>query len=142
MHVRTGEFLQLDKQLFARDIASTLVELLRQKNLTAKQAARRYDLDPATIANLQKGICSLGTLLKIALVEGRALWEQLGDEVFGETLDAYEERRLQQIIDEANDAQERLVRLRARREALDARAVDAVSALDRDGPHRDRVRNG
>jgi len=123
--------MPLDRQLFPRDIASSVAKFLEQKGLTAKQASVRYSIDQTTAENIRKGVCGLGTLLKIVLTEGRDLWESLGDEIYGETLDAYEERRLQKIMEEAADAQERLVRLRARREAMDARADHALSALDR-----------
>jgi transcriptional regulator with XRE-family HTH domain len=134
--------MPLDRQLFGRNIAETLADFLRQRKLTAKQAARRYGIDPSTAENIRKGVVSLNTLLKIALVEGRDLWNWLGDEIYGETLDAYEERRLQQIINEAADARQKLVRLRARREALASDAADGLDALDRPQAYGDGVRHG
>lgn len=131
-----------DRQLFPRDIAEAVAAYLRWRGLTAKQAARRYDMDPATAANIPKGVCALGTLLKVALVEGRAFWEWIGDQVYGETFDQYEERRLQQIIEEANDARDKLVRLRERRTEMETRAARAVSALDRAPPPDDGLRHG
>jgi transcriptional regulator with XRE-family HTH domain len=131
MTSRSLDFMRLDRQLFARDIASALVEFLRQRGLTAKQAARRYDMDAATIANLPKGVCAMGTLLKIAIVEGRDLWEALGDEIYGETLDAYEERKLQAIIERTENAKRLSDERLARRRDLGARADALVALRDR-----------
>lgn len=142
MHARMNDFMSLDRRLFPRDIADALAEHLKNKGYTAKQASRRYDIDQSTAENLRKGVCALSTLLKIVLVEGRDLWNALGDEIYGETLDAYEERRLLQIINEASDAEKRLVQLRARREVLDARATSAVSALDRPASDANGLRHG
>lgn len=140
MTARSLDFLPFERQLFPRDIAAAVAEFLRQRGLTAKDASRRYGLDLATVQNIPKGVCALGTLLKIALVEGRDFWTRVGDEIYGETLEQYEERRLTQIIEEAADAQARLVQLRERREALATRSVDAVAAFDRSLADERRVR--
>lgn len=134
--------MPLDRQLFPRDIAGALAELIGQRARSSKQIARSYDIDPSTAENLRKGHLSLQTLLKIAIVEGRDLWEALGDSIYGETLAEHEERRLQQIIKEADHARERLVQLRARREALDSRAADAAADFDRTEGVRRRGEHG
>lgn len=142
MTSRSLAILADDRQLFPRSIAEAVGVFLRERGLSAKQAARRYDIDPATAANIPKGVCAIGTLLKIAVVEGRAFWNWIGDQIYGETQDEWEERQLLQIINEADDARQKLVRLRARREALAADAADALDLLDRPGPHEHGARHG
>lgn len=123
MASRSLDFMPLDRQLFPRDIAAALAKFLEQRNLTAKQAAAKYKIDQATAENIRKGVCGLGTLLKVALVEGRDLWEVLGDEIYGETQDQYEERKLQQIIEGTENAKRLADERVARRRALEARAA-------------------
>ena len=143
MTVRSLEFMRLDRCLFPRDVAESLVKLLEQKGkLTSKQRAARYGIDQTTAENLRRGVLSLQTLIKIVLREGRELWNALGDEIFDETQEQWEERLLQQRIEEGSHAQERLVRLRARREDVEARATNALAALDGAPVCRTGLRNG
>lgn len=131
MTSRSLDFMPLDRQMFGRNIAEMLADFLRQRKMTAKQAARRYGIDPTTAENIRKGVVSLNTLLKIVVVEGRDLWNAIGDEIYGESQEQYEERRLLEIINEATNAREKLIRLRARREALDASALELFAPDDR-----------
>lgn len=114
--------MTLGRQLFRRNIAEALAELLGQRYSTAKQLARAVDIDPSTAENMRKGHLSVPTLQKVLDVEGRALWEKLGDELFGETFYQFEERRIAAAIREAQHAQSNLVRLRAQGSELLASA--------------------
>jgi hypothetical protein len=138
------DFMQLDRQLFSLSIGEALCALARQKypRDTAKHLARAWDIDPATAANVVRGHASERTLTKAIKAEGWGLLAHLGAALTGETFHQYEERQLQQIIERAADASQKLVHLRARREALAAQSLDPDALGDR-GPsdeHRDRGR--
>lgn len=126
------EFLPLDLQLFDLSVGEAMADLVRQRypRDTAKHIARAWNIDASTAANVVRGHCSERTLTKALKAEGWALIEALGATITGETYAQYEERKLQSIIEEGVRARENLVRLHARREALETRAADAVDALD------------
>lgn len=128
--------MPLGRQMFRRSLAEALAAFLGQRHSTAKQIARATGIDPSTAENLRKGHLSVTTLEKVLSVEGRGLWERLGDELFGETFHEYEERRLRTIIQEAEDARENLVRLRARAAAVESRtwALDDLRPRQGDEP--------
>ena len=105
----------------AKTVGDALRDLVRKRYPTnaAKVIARSWDLDPKTAKNVvTSGHVSERTLTKAVRAEGWALLEALGAELTGETFHQYEERKLQQIITEAENARENLVRLRQRREAV------------------------
>lgn len=133
-------FLHLDGQLIGGGIGEAMAALVRQKypRDTAKHVSRSWDIDPVTAANVVKGHCSTRTLAKAFQAEGWSLITALGASITGETFEEYEERRLNQIIEEAERARQNLHRIRARREALDQRAHDLLSAHDRALSHGDR----
>ncbi len=130
--LRTG-FLPLDGQLLDLGIGEAMATLVRQKypRDTAKHLSRSWDIDPTTAANVVKGHCSTRTLAKAFQAEGWGLITALGASITGETFEEYEERRLNSIIAEAENARQNLHRIRARREALDQRAHDVLDAHDR-----------
>lgn len=130
--LNTG-FLPLDGQVLGEGIGPAMAALVRHKypRDTAKQLSRRWDIDPATAANVVKGHCSTRTLAKAFQAEGWGLITALGASVTGETFEEYEDRRLNTLIQEAERARQNLHDRRARRAALDARAADAVGAFDR-----------
>jgi hypothetical protein len=135
----TWDFMTSDRQIFLRSVAEAAASLLERKYPTAKHLARACQIDPATAENLRKGSLSVRTLEKIAVTEGRGFWERLGDEIFGESFADYEERRLQAIINEAENARQNIRSLAARRAALESRALGAVDALG--GPPADGDRD-
>ena len=134
--------MPLGRQLFTRTAGDALGDLARQKYGTAKAVARAWGLDPATAANLFKGHLSVPTLMKALSVEGWGLWEALGSELTGETYHQYEERKLQRIIKEAEDARQNLVRIRARREALEQGSSDVDRSRRGEGAQQRRDRHG
>jgi hypothetical protein len=126
-----------------KTIGDALRGLIRKRwpNNAAKRIESLWDLDPKTAKNVvSHGNVSERTLTKAALAERWALWIALGEEVFGEPYEAYEERMLLQIIERADHASEKLVHLRARREALAAQSLDPDALGDRrpSAIHRDR----
>lgn len=104
-------YMPLDRQLFDRTIAEVLASLLGQRYGTAKHLARALNIETSTAENLRKGHLSVPTLEKALKVEGRDLWNRLGDELFGETDQQYEARRIAAILSEAENAITNLVRL-------------------------------
>lgn len=88
-------------------------------NNAAKKISRLWDLDPKTARNLvSQGNCSERTLTKAIRAEGWEILEALGHALTGQTHHEWEEQRLQRIIEEASHAQDRIRRLRTRRELL------------------------
>jgi hypothetical protein len=128
-----GDFLPVRKQLFGFSIGEALAELVRQRypRDTAKHIARRWDIDPATAANVLKGHASERTLTKAITAEGWDLLACLGAALTGETYSQFEERQLQQIIERAADASQKLVQLRTRREAMASQSLDPDALGDR-----------
>lgn len=132
-----SEFLPLRGQLLGAGIGEAVAELVRQKypRDTAKHLARSWEIDHATAVNVVKGHCSTRTLAKAFEAEGWELITALGASITGETFDEYEERRLNEIMKQAEHARQNLNRIRARRAELDACASVALAALD--GPRPD-----
>lgn len=125
-----GEFVGLHPQLFQLSLGETLAALARQRypRDTAKRIARAWNIDPKTAANVLLGHASERTLTKAFRAEGWALLSALGEVITGETFAQFEERRLQSIIKEAEEAHENLVRLRARSAELESRAAQLDAA--------------
>lgn len=138
-----GDFLPVRKQLFGFSIGEALAELVRQRypRDTAKHLARRWDIDPATAANVLKGHASERTLTKAIKAEGWDLLACLGAALTGESFAEYEERQLQQIIERAADASQKLVHLRARREALASQSLDPDPSVVRNLSDQPRNRS-
>lgn len=136
------DFVPVETQLFRLGIGDAMSELVRHRypRDTAKHIARAWKIDPATAANVVRGHCSERTLTKAFLAEGWALIDALGSTITGETYHEYEERKLLHIIEEGVRAQTNLHSLRARREAMEARARE-LDALDA-GPMDDACRGG
>ena len=146
MAVSGTDFLPLSKQLFARDLGAALSELARRQygpTGTAKAVAKRWGLDDETAKNLvSKGIASTTTIAKAITAEGWGLWHALGAELTGETYPEFEERRLQSIIKDAEDARENLVALRTRRAAVESSAPQLDASRSWQPASRDRDRHG
>jgi transcriptional regulator with XRE-family HTH domain len=106
------------RQLFDRTVAEILGDLLAKRYGTAKRVARAVGISVPTAENIRKGNIRIDTLEKVLRVEGRALWDKLGDELFGETFYQFEERRIAAAIMEAESVRSNLVRLRSAREEL------------------------
>jgi hypothetical protein len=142
MTAMIGNFVPADLQLFRLGIGDAMSELVRQRypRDTAKHIAKAWKIDPSTAANVVRGHCSERTLTKAFLAEGWALIDALGSTITGETYHEYEERKLLTVIEEGVRAQTNLHSLRARREAMEARARE-LDALD-SGPVDDAGRRG
>lgn len=118
----------------SKTVGDALRDLIRKRyaNNAAKRIERDWDLDPKTAKNVvTEGHVSERTLTKAFRAEGWELIIAMGTELTGETFEQFEERRLTQIINEANHARENIRSLAARRAALDARAADALETFDR-----------
>lgn len=139
----TEEFVPPRRQLFELSIGEALADLARQKypRDTAKHIARAWGIDASTAANVVRGHASERTLTKAIKAEGWGLLACLGAALTGETYEQFEERQLQQIIERAADASQKLVQLRTRREAMDSQSLDPDALGDRRpaDQHRDRA---
>jgi len=123
-------------------IGEALKRIVRDRGRdAAKRIERAWGLDPRTARNVAtEGNVSERTLTKAIKAEGWELLLELGAELTGETFEQFEERRHQRIIHEAERAQETIRTLRAKRAALDQRAVVALDAFDRSLDDRQRNR--
>jgi hypothetical protein len=135
-----GGFMRLTPQLFAHDLSSALAALARQKYGTVGNLAKAWNIDKSTAANLFRGHLSVTTLAKAIAAEGGDLWDALGREVTGESYEQRQERRLQSIIREAENARQNLHVLRTRAALLDERARELGDAFSR--PHDEPGRSG
>jgi hypothetical protein len=129
----TEAFVPLRRQLFDLSMGEALADLARQKypRDTAKHIARAWGIDASTAANVVKGHASERTLTKAIKAEGWSLLACLGAALTGETYSQFEERQLQQIIERAADASQKLVQLRTRREAMASQSLDPDALGDR-----------
>lgn len=93
-------------------------------NNAAKKIERLWGLDPKTARNVVQGNCSERTLTKAVRVEGWGLLAALGHALTGQTHHEWEEQRLQQIIDEAENAKQSIRRLRTRAQLLAEASLD------------------
>lgn len=138
-------FLPLERQLFGFSVGEAMAALVRQKypRDTAKHVARAWEIDASTAANVVKGHCSERTLTKAVRAEGWSLITALGAAITGETFEQYEERRLNEIIREAENARQNIRRMAARRAEVESRAASAVARWDRslDEPNGRKDRN-
>jgi hypothetical protein len=132
------DFLPPDRQTF-RSLDS-LGEALRAAAKaafpwnTANHLQRRWGVDPTTAENIAKGHGSARTVVKAVKAEGGdawKLWDALGELIIGESRDAYDERKLELIIEETQRARQRLEDRRARRLELEARASRLPQMADR-----------
>jgi hypothetical protein len=129
----------------AKTIGDALRDLIRRRyaNNAAKTIERDWDLDPKTAKNVvTAGHVSERTITKAVRAEGWPLLLALGAELTGETFEQFEERRLTQIIQEAEIARENIHRMAARRQTLEARTASALADLDGPEPHMDRGTSG
>lgn len=131
---RTWEIVGQDYREFPfeKTVGDALRGLVRKrwKTNAAKNIEGRWGLDPKTARNVvQQGHVSERTLTKAARAERWALWEALGEELFGETYDQY----LQGVIHEQQQLAERAKARRDHLQRLEARASELVSLLDRQG---------
>ena len=117
----------------SKTVGDALRDLIRKRyaNNAAKTIERDWDLDPKTAKNVvSAGHVSERTLTKALRAEGWPLLLALGAELTGETFEQFEERRLTQIIQEAELARENIHRMAARRQTLEARTARALADLD------------
>lgn len=98
-----------------RTIGDALRELIRARfpHHAAKKIEAIWGLDAKTARNVvSQGNVSERTLTKAAKAERWALWMALGEMMFEESYDEWEERRLRAIIEEAERDLDRVRRLR------------------------------
>lgn len=131
------DFLPPDRQLFRP--AASLGEAMRRvaerfaPTNTAKVAAKRWRLDPATGENITKGVASASTLVKAVRAEGSdawVLWDALGELIIGESREDYDERFAALLQERADHARQRLEARRARHRELEARAATHLALPD------------
>lgn len=123
-----GDFRELPLGTTVGDALRRLVRE-RFKGHTAKKIEDRWGLDARTARNVvSQGNVSERTLTKAALAERWELWAALGEELFGQSYEAWQEERLKTIIEEAERDLDRVRRLRPQAAPLHAGAVDQRSA--------------
>lgn len=132
---------QKDQQLpLGKTIGDAFRELIAQRfqHNAAKKIERLYGYDPKTAKNIvHRGCVSERSLTKAALAEGWGLWMALGEQLFGQSYADWEERRLQAIIDRAENDLDRVRRLRPTLAPVSERSFDrdASDHLDTDPQH-------
>lgn len=122
-------YMPLNRQLFDRSMGEAVAELAKQRYSTASTLAKAWDIDLTTAENVRKGHIGVRALFAAIRSEGWEFLKPLGEEVTGESLHQYEERKLESIIRDAENARQNLVRLRSRREALEQRAAGLDDVL-------------
>lgn len=113
----------------------------RWKQDTKKMAQASWEIDPKTAKNLvdegMAGAAVVAKAIKAQQAKNKDAWElwlEMGRSLIGESLDAYEERKLQEIIEKTQHAKRQMEERRARRmarRAADADAPGVVALLDR-----------
>lgn len=108
---------------------------------TPNPVARALDMDPKTARNAIDGKAGVPVITKSLQSRQKAnddhyeLWLALGQMIFGETLDQYEERKLQRIIESTENAKSLAEARASRRRHLENRAT-AVARRWTDEPRR------
>jgi hypothetical protein len=123
-------FLPPDRQLFRAldNLGEALLTVAKAAFPwnTANHVQRRWGFDPTTAENIAKGKGSAKSVVKAVKAEGVngwALWDALGELIIGESRDAFDERKLQIIIQETERVRTRIEARRVRRAELEARAA-------------------
>lgn len=129
-----GDFMPLDRPLFARDVAEALAALTRQRwpHNTTGRIAKAWGIDKSTAENLLKGKVSATTITKAIRAEGWGLLLALGEELTGQTHHEWEEQILDRIISEAERDREKVRRLREKSALVRERADRVASTLHRE----------
>jgi hypothetical protein len=123
-----------------KTVGDALRGLIRQrfKHNAAKNIESMWGLDAKTARNVvTQGNVSERTLTKAARAERWSLWMALGEELFGESYAAWEERRLQQIIEEAERDLDRVRRIRPLSADVPARSFAPPPAAFLDSTYGD-----
>lgn len=131
----TSDYMQLSPQLFDRTLGEAVAELVRQRYQNPKLLARAWDIELGTAENVWRGHASTRSLTAAVVAEGWQFIEALGATVTGETYEQYQERLLDAKLKELADAQQTVIRIRSRREALERQSPDLGGLRDRQGAH-------
>lgn len=135
MHLTGSQFMADYRQRLpeTRDLGEAFAQLLRRAyGQTPKSVAIEVDLDPRAARNALEGKAGAPIITKSLLARQKAgddhyeLWLALGQMLFGETLDEYEERKLQRLIESTQNAKTIAEARAERRRALDRRASAAI----------------
>lgn len=125
MHFMARERQSLRLQ---RNLTDAFAEVCRHLGHTPKAVAREIDQDPRTARNALEGKAGAPVITKALQARQKAsgdhyeLWLALGEMIFGESLDEYEQRKLEAIIAETENAQSLFAARQDRRRHLRARA--------------------
>lgn len=121
-----------------RNLGDAFAEALRSAFGTApKTVAREIDQDPRAARNALEGKAGVPVITRSLQARQRAaddhyeLWLALGQMIFGETLDQYEERKLRTLIESTHNARTLVDARRQRRDELARRAATHARDLDR-----------
>lgn len=117
------DFVQLSPQLFDRTLGEAVAELVRQRYPNPKALARAWRIEVGTAENVWRGHASTRSLGAAVVAEGWQFIEALGSTVTGETYEQYQERLVDAKLKELADAQQTVIRIRSRREALERSAA-------------------
>lgn len=123
----------LSPELFPKSLGEIVAELVRQKYPTAKGLARAWDISVKAAETVRDGHFGIRIMASAIAAEGWQFIEALGESALGETYEQYQMRLLEAKIQEVENAQQTVVRLRSRREALERKAGEIGGLRDRQG---------
>jgi hypothetical protein len=111
------------------DLGDAFAAICRHFGHTAKPVSQAFAMDKKQAVNALEGRAGVPSITKSLQARQKAqgdhyeLWLALGEMIFGETLDQYEERRLQALIESTENARKLVDQRSARRQELRARAA-------------------
>lgn len=120
-----------------RNLRDAFAEIIGQAfGYTPKQTGHQVGLDPRAARNALEGKAGTTAITQALHARQKAnddhyeLWLALGQMIFGETLDEWEERRLTHIIESTENARKLVDARQARRGELRALAYTDTRRLD------------
>ena len=120
-----------------RNLGDAFAVVCRYFGHTAKPVTTAFGLDKKTAVNALDGKAGVPVITKALQARQKAsddhyeLWLALGQMIFGETLDEWEERKISRIIEDSAHAIDTLEARRRRRKELRSFAASDDSGLDR-----------
>lgn len=127
-----------------RNLGDAFAVVCRFFGHTAKPVSEALRMDKKAAVNALDGKAGVPVITKALQARQKAsgdhyeLWLALGEMIFGESLDEYEERKLQLIIESTQNAQSLFATRQTRREYLRSRSA-APDSGEADGPVERRL---
>lgn len=127
-----------------RNLGDAFSVVCRFFGQTPAGVTRAMSLDKKTARNALDGKAGVPVITKALQARQKAsgdhyeLWLALGEMIFGESLDEYEERKVAKLIEEATNVQTTVAARQARRERLRSRSF-APNGREDDGPDQRHI---